>query len=484
MAIIMVQGTGSSVGKSVITAALCRIFHQDGYKVVPYKSQNMSNNSFATIEGEEMGRAQVLQAHAAGIRPRSIMNPILIKPTSDTNAQLIVNGKVHGDFSATEYEKLKPGFREMIKSQLEELQKDYDIVVVEGAGSPAEINLRKNDIVNMGLATMVNCPVILVGDIDKGGVFASLYGTVKLVSQQESDLIAGTLINKFRGDITLLNPGVKMLEDLTGKPNLGVVPYFRLNLEEEDGEISYKRNADKPVDVAVLLFPHLSNHSDIEALKCEEDVSVRFVSRPEQLGNPDMLILPGSKSTIYDLEWMKKTGLFEKVKSLKNTIIVGICGGYQMMGNSVSDPLGLEGPQEYSQGLGLIPMTTVMQGEKTVRQIEGSLLNDSMKKVYGYEIHMGESRYEREPKRLLALDGPEGYISEDGNVIGTYLHGIFDSKDFREHILGEIRNRKGLEKRDSIDFIRLREESLDALADVVRENINLESIYGILKLQK
>ncbi len=482
MAKLMIQGTGSSVGKSVTTAALLRIFKQDGYKVVPYKSQNMSNNSFITLEGEEMGRAQVLQAYAAGIRPRSIMNPILIKPSADAMAQVIVNGKVHGNFSATEYEIMKPKFKVMIKEQLEELEEQYDIIVIEGAGSPAEINLRKNDVVNMGLATMVDCPVLLVGDIDKGGVFASLYGTIKLLEKEEQELIKGTIINKFRGDINLLLPGIKQLEDLTQKDNLGVIPYYYFELEEEDGASFYKRDVTDSIDFAVLRLPHLSNHSDFEVLKYEKDVSLRFVTKKEELGNPDVLFIPGTKNTIYDLEWLKKNGLFDQIKSLKDTVIFGICGGYQMLGKMVNDKESVESKIVSSAGFDKIPMVTDMEPMKVTKQSKG-YLNESVK-VYGYEIHMGQSKFLEDINHLIQLeDGHvDGYMSSDEKVYGTYMHGVFDSPSFREHFINPLRKEKGLMEKKSINYEEIREETLDKLADVVRENLDMDKIYKILNL--
>ncbi|MEA3424521.1 MAG: cobyric acid synthase [Bacillota bacterium] len=482
MAKIMIQGTGSSVGKSVTTAALLRIFKQDGYKVVPYKSQNMSNNSFITLEGEEMGRAQVLQAYAAGVRPRSIMNPILIKPSADAMAQVIVNGKVHGNFSATEYEKMKPKFKVMIKEQLEELEDEYDIIVIEGAGSPAEINLRKNDVVNMGLATMIDCPVLLVGDIDKGGVFASLYGTIKLLQKEEQELIKGTIINKFRGDINLLLPGIKQLEDLTLKDNLGVIPYYHFELEEEDGASFYKRDATDAIDFAVLRLPHLSNHSDFEVLKYEKDVSLRFITKKEELGNPDVLFIPGNKNTIYDLEWLKKNGIFDQIQSLEDTVVFGICGGYQMLGKMVNDKDSVESKIVSSVGFDKIPMITDMEPMKVTKQSKG-YLNESVK-VYGYEIHMGKSRFLEDTNHLIQLeDGHvDGYVSPDKKVYGTYMHGVFDSPSFREYFINPLRKEKGLTEKKSINYEEIREETLDKLADLVRENLDMDKIYKILNM--
>ncbi|MDF2673093.1 MAG: cobalamin biosynthesis protein CobQ [Clostridiales bacterium] len=341
MAKIMIQGTGSSVGKSIIVAALCRIFKQDGYSVCPYKSQNMSLNSYITMDGKEMGRAQVLQAYAAGIEPQVFMNPILLKPTGDTRCQVIVNGKVYDNHSAEEYHNLKILFKDMLKEQFLELEKDFDIIVMEGAGSPAEINLRDRDIVNMGMAELVDAPVLIVGDIDKGGVFASLAGTMLLLTEEERERVKGTIINKFRGDIKLLTPGLDMLEEIIKRPCLGVAPYFKLVLEDEDGAMmEINKKVTGPIDVAVIMLPHVSNFTDVDCLKTEEDVSVRFVSSIEEFGRPDLLVIPGSKNTIEDLNTIRNSGFEEKILDYSRTgRILGICGGYQMLGQIILDPL-------------------------------------------------------------------------------------------------------------------------------------------------
>lgn len=485
MAKLMIQGTGSSVGKSVLTAALLRIFKQDGFKVVPYKSQNMSNNSYITLEGEEMGRAQVLQAYAAGVRPNSIMNPILIKPSGDMNAQLIVKGKVHGQFSASEYEEMKPVFKDMIREQLEELENEYDIVVIEGAGSPAEINLRKNDIVNMGLATMVNCPVLIVGDIDKGGVFASLYGTVKLLEKNEQDLIKGTIINKFRGDVNLLLPGIKDLERLTGKSNLGIIPYFHLNLEEEDGAEYYNRQIDSAIDIAVIGLPHLSNLSDFDALKYEEDVSLRFIVRKEEIGKPDVLIIPGTKNTISDLIWLKETGIFKAIEKLEDSKVFGICGGYQMLGKEIIDSDQIEGNRISESGFGKIPMVTTMEPIKVTNQSSGILVENNDVEVYGYEIHMGKANFHDETKALFIFSNgmTDGYMSEDKKIFASYLHGVFDSPSFREYFINPIRKEKNIREKKSVNYEEKREDNLNQLANVVRENLDMTKIYEIIGIQ-
>jgi len=479
----MIQGTSSSVGKSIITTGLLRIMAQDGLRVAPFKAQNMSNNSFITLEGDEMGRAQVLQAQGAGIRPHRLMNPILIKPSGDMQAQLVVRGRVHGQYSASEYEALKPRFMAMILEDLAALEADSDIVVIEGAGSPAEINLRRNDLVNMGLATRIKSPVLLAGDIDRGGVFAALYGTLKLLSGEEQDLIKGTLINKFRGDMSLLEPGIRQIEALMAREVLGVIPYFNFPLEDEDGVAVYPRAYTGGVDVAVVRFPHLSNLSDFDALKSEEGVSLRFVETLKDLGSPDLLVLPGTKNTIGDLGWLKATGLDEGILRLKETRILGICGGYQVLGRRLSDPEGIEGRILEEEGLGLIPMDTRIMPLKVTRQVTGLLKEEPRLPVRGYEIHMGRSTGHGPLPPLILLEGgeEEGYRSDDGRVLGTYLHGIFDSPSFRERLFNPVRRARGLTPVKSLDYDAIRETHLDALADLMRQSLDMAKIYRIIE---
>lgn len=343
---IMIQGTMSNVGKSALAAGLCRVLKQDGYKVAPFKSQNMALNSFITKEGLEMGRAQVMQAEAAGIEPEAIMNPILLKPTNDTGSQVIINGKPIGVMAAREYYRHKKEYIPAIMDAYHELEKKYDIIVIEGAGSPAEINLKKDDIVNMGMAKLADAPVLLVGDIDRGGVFAQIAGTVMLLEEDEKARIKGTIINKFRGDVSILEPGLRMLEDKTDIPVTGVVPYFYLDLDEEDSLTERFQKKEKPglIDLAVIRFPRISNFTDLAPLEALEEVSVRYVSSPAEFGNPDAVILPGTKNTISDLLWMRQNGLEARVlkHSAQNKPVFGICGGYQMLGMEISDPTGEE----------------------------------------------------------------------------------------------------------------------------------------------
>ena len=518
MAKIMVQGTASSVGKSILVTALCRILKQDGYSVCPFKSQNMSLNSYITLDGKEMGRAQVLQAYAAGLEPEVYMNPILLKPTSDKKCQIIVNGKVFGNSTAMEYHNMKLEFKDMLKQQFEELEKKFDIIVMEGAGSPAEINLRDRDIVNMGMAELIDAPVILAGDIDKGGVFASLAGTLLLLNEDEKKRVKATIINKFRGDVEILKPGLTMLEDIIHIPCAGVVPYFKLDLEDEDGAVEFNKKITAPIDIAVIKLPHISNFTDLDALKAEEDVSIRFVTNKEELGTPDLLIIPGTKNTIEDLISLRNSGLEEFIiKYSKEGNILGICGGYQMLGNSLNDPYGVETNLEKIEGMKLLDIDTVFEEEKITTRVKARSINmrdtnaahsekDDLEshsnisiEAYGYEIHMGICKYGHnskplfeiydkndqhsfaEDKATLSLDGA---INAAGNIMGTYIHGILDGVEFREHIVNTLRIKKGMEPKKSKIYESLREKELDKLATIVRESIDMDAIYTILGIER
>lgn len=510
---IMLQGTASDVGKSLLTAALCRIFKQDGLKVIPFKSQNMALNSYITEEGLEMGRAQVFQAEAAGLKPSVRMNPILLKPTSDKGSQVVINGKVHGNMTAREYHEFKPQLLDMLKQHFKAMEEEYDVVVMEGAGSPAEINLRDKDIVNMGMAEAVDAPVILIGDIDKGGVFASLVGTVMLLSEEEKKRVKGLIINKFRGDKTILDPGIKMLEDLIGIPVLGVIPYTYLQLEEEDSLTTRfkKRNAKKSksadrrraLEVAVIWLPHMSNFTDFNRLELEEDVNIRYIKRGEEVGEADLIILPGSKNTLRDLDYLKESGLDMEIYKLKEegSFVMGICGGYQMLGQKVSDPEGIEGNVKEAYGLGLLNTVTVLKGDKVTTQVEAVIESELPGilgacggiKVKGYEIHMGITEKAGEGQELLTIENQlgervsllEGSVNPEGNVFGTYLHGIFDEGVFTRTLLNAIREAKGLEAMTSeiTSFEAFKQGEYDKLAQAVRENLDMEAIYKILNEQ-
>ena len=479
---IMIQGTMSNAGKSLLAAGLCRIFKQDGYRVAPFKSQNMALNSFITKDGAEMGRAQVVQAEAAGIEPDVRMNPILLKPTTDVGSQVIVNGQVQGNMRAMEYYRRKREFIPAVMEAYNSLAQDYDIIVIEGAGSPAEINLKATDIVNMGLAELVDAPVLLVGDIDRGGVFAQLYGTIALLEPQEQQRIKGTIVNKFRGDRAILQPGIDILEKICGVPVAGVIPYTHVDIDDEDSLSTRFHTGDgrKDIDIAVVKLPRISNFTDVSPLERFESVSVRYIERPDQLHQPDMILLPGTKSTIADLLWLRQSGLEAAIcqQAARGCIVFGICGGYQMLGASVRDPLGVEaaGVTEI-KGMGLLPMDTVFQGEKVQQQtsgvfgeIPGVLHSLSGMKYTGYEIHMGRSQQQLAP------------LVNQGNVYGSYIHGIFDGAGIAQAIIGDLAARKGIDPGTLTVFDpeRYKQEQYDKLADAVRGGLDMDFVYKVL----
>ncbi len=486
---IMIQGTMSNVGKSLIAAGLCRIFKQDGYRVAPFKSQNMALNSFITSEGLEMGRAQVVQAEACGIPPSVLMNPILLKPTTDMGSQVIVMGKSEGNMEARQYFRNKKQYIPLIRDAYEALAAENDIIVIEGAGSPAEINLKADDIVNMGMARIADAPVLLVGDIDRGGVFAQLLGTMLLLEPDEQERVAGLIINKFRGDPSILEPGLRMLEEKAGKPVMGVVPYAHVKIEEEDSlaeELSQNRT-HAPIDIAVIRLPKISNFTDFEMLSQEEMVSVRYVKEPGELGNPDCVILPGTKSTLADLSWLRQSGIEAAVIHLHHngTPVIGICGGYQMLGMHISDPEETEGGGSM-RGMELLPFRTVFREEKTMRQSAGvtalqQIPELSGHRVTGYEVHMGETVPVGEAgsaaERFLKLEsGFDGAVSDQ--VIGTYLHGLFDEADFRGAFIRWLAERKGISADGGAESYRdFKERQYDLLADVLRESLDLKAVY-------
>ena len=476
---IMIQGTMSNAGKSLLAAGLCRVFKQDGYRTAPFKSQNMALNSFITAAGGEMGRAQVVQAEAAGIPPDVRMNPILLKPTTDMGSQVIVNGAVQGNMRAMEYYRRKPEFFPAVMAAYESLASEFDIIVIEGAGSPAEINLKRDDIVNMGLAKRVNAPVLLVGDIDRGGVFAQLYGTVALLEEDERALIKGVVVNKFRGDRAILEPGLAMLEKLCGVPVAGVLPYLHVDIDDEDS-LSERFGRDGPaklIDIAVARLPRISNFTDLGPFERYANVSVRYVSSPKELGDPDLIVLPGTKSTIEDLRWLRQNGLEAAIKQAasRGTPVAGICGGYQMLGRRISDPEGAEAaPGTELSGLGLLDMETVFRGDKVQTQtrgrfgeIEGLLSSLTGLSYEGYEIHMGRSREARP-----ALTGK-------GNVYGTYIHGIFDAPNVADEVLKALCRRKGADfaRLGAFDAASYRERQYDLLADAVRASLDMDLVY-------
>lgn len=499
---IMLQGTASNVGKSTIVTGLCRIFKQDGYTVVPFKSQNMALNSFITKEGLEMGRAQVSQAEASGIEPIADMNPILLKPSGNHKSQVIVRGKVVGNMSSTEYHDYKLELMDVLKDTFDELNNKYDITVMEGAGSCAEINLKERDISNMGMANIADAPVIIVGDIDRGGVFASLAGTMLLLNDEERKRVKGVIINKFRGRKELLGDGVKMLEDIIKVPVLGVVPYNDIKIEDEDSVTTrFKKSVGiRDVHIEIVRTPHMSNFTDFHIFETQEDVSVRYVDYKESLGNPDIVIIPGSKSTIDDLKFIRENGLEEQIKALhkKGKLIIGICGGYQMLGKKLKDPYHVEGEREEYDGIGLLDTETIFEREKTTTQVEaticeglnGYLKNLGGKKVSGYEIHMGVTNRSNEISDLdniykklgEVVNYTEGSVNSEGNVFGTYLHGIFDEIDFTRSLLNNIREMKNLEKIESkvSSYKEFKEKEYDKLADFLREHLDIDKIYEIM----
>lgn len=550
--VIMIQGTMSGAGKSMLVAGLCRIFRQDGYRVAPFKSQNMALNSYITGEGLEMGRAQVMQAEAAGIAPSVHMNPILLKPTNDVGSQVIVNGEVVGNMSAREYFAYKKQLIPDIKKAFAKLEEQADIIVIEGAGSPAEINLKENDIVNMGMAELVDAPVLLVGDIDRGGVFAQLLGTVMLLAENERARVKGLIINKFRGDKTLLEPGIDMLEkqieralknvnipvnaaiaedtNIVGGmqipvqiPVIGVVPYMSVRLEDEDSLSGrFDRQQVKAMDLAVIRYPRISNFTDFDVFEQAEGVSLRYVQNVAELGEPDMVFLPGSKNTIGDLKWMRENGLEAAVKKLAQRVpVFGICGGFQMLGEWISDPGGVEdqsvgeerndSARSGIRGMELLPVTTVLREEKIRRvvQTEFAGLGGMLEKlnglaIEGYEIHMGETAGadgEIEGTDVIPADGlrrlTDGVkrntgtilgqaVVQNGDIYGTYIHGIFDGKGVAPAILDVLAAKKGvamgtIETGQMLDYRAYKETQYDLLAETLREHLDMQAIYGMLR---
>ena len=485
---IMVQGTMSGAGKSLLCTALCRIFAQDGYKVAPFKSQNMALNSFVTRAGLEMGRAQVVQAQAAGVEPDVRMNPILLKPSSDVGSQVIVNGEVRGDMPARAYFRQKKTLIPEILRAYESLAQEYDILVIEGAGSPAEINLKADDIVNMGLAKLVDAPVLLVGDIDRGGVFAQLYGTVALLEADERARICGLIINKFRGDVEILRPGLAMLEEKTHLPVLGVVPYTRADIEDEDSlsERLQSSKAVKPLDAAVVRLPHISNFTDFMPLEQHPLLGVRYVQNVRELGSPDLIILPGTKNTVGDLLWLRQCGLEAAVQKLAKhgTPILGVCGGYQMLGRTLDDTLGSESGQPQTlRGLALLPTDTVFTAEKHRAQVTATAAAPfAGASLTGYEIHTGRTAVQGTSFCIQADGTPEGCVQ--GTVFGTYLHGLFDSGELTEKLAAYLCKQKGLcpEAAAPISMERYRAQQFDLLADSVRTALDLPAVYAAMGL--
>ena len=495
---IMIQGTMSNAGKSLLTAGLCRIFRQDGYRVATFKSQNMALNSYITSEGLEMGRAQVMQAEAAGIEPSVIMNPILLKPTNDTGSQVIVNGEVLGTMSARDYFKYKKNIVPDIMKAFRALAEKNDIIVIEGAGSPAEINLKTDDIVNMGMAKMADAPVLLAGDIDRGGVFAQLYGTVELLEPEERNRIRGLIINKFRGDKTILDPWIEMLEEKCGIPVVGVAPYLDIQVEDEDSLTErFDRGQETGlIDIAVIRIPRISNFTDFNPLESIPGVSLRYVKHTSDLKNPDVIILPGTKNTMEDLRWLRESGMEALILKAadRGTLIFGICGGYQMLGETLSDPHGVEAGGSM-RGMGLLPMDTIFAEKKTRTQVTGRFLDldgdyETLSEVEftGYEIHMGDS-VRRNPAKpctsvrdeVMGKEKTEGTFTR--NVCGTYVHGIFDKEETALALIRAAGKKKGVDvsRMEGVDFASFKEQQYDILAAELRKHLDMKKIYEILE---
>ena len=498
---IMVQGTGSHVGKSIITAGLCRIFKNMGYRVAPFKSQNMALNSAVAKEGGEIGRAQAIQAEACGIEPSVHMNPVLLKPNSDMGSQVIIHGRVVGNMKAREYYAFKNKAWEAVCESYRRLSEEFDLIVIEGAGSPAEVNLKENDIVNMKVAEMARAKVILVSDIDRGGVFASLIGTMELLTPSEREMVCGFIINKFRGDKTLLDPGLSFIEERTGVPVLGVVPYLKdMGIGEEDSVDLEKRNVgaycntplqNRFIKIGVIRLPHISNYTDFDSLQKEADVHLNYIQRIEEVEGLDLVIIPGSKNTIDDLIFLKKTGLAEVIKKHfeSGKHVVGICGGYQILGLKVDDPHGVETDGGSEEGLGLLPVETVLLKDKVTANVEAVSHPSSFilhPSIRGYEIHMGESNIVGDAGPLFVIkkrngevvDIPDGAMTVDGRCWGTYIHGIFDNDGFRRDFLNRIRREKGL---NAVEETAKRDNGFDRLAGALAENIDIKRILGFIE---
>jgi len=490
---LMIQGTSSNAGKSVIAAALCRIVLQDGYSVAPFKAQNMSLNSYVTQDGGEMGRAQVVQAQACRIAPDVRMNPILLKPSSDTGTQVIIMGKPVGNMNVEQYIRYKPEAFRCVLEAYDSLTSEHDVIILEGAGSPAEVNLKHHDIVNMAMGRYARSPVILVGDIDRGGVFASFVGTMEVLAEWERRLVAGFVINRFRGDESLLNDAVSYLECHTGRPTFGIVPYLtNLGLPEEDS-VTFKNSpkeracpAGDAVEIALIDLPHISNFTDFDSLRMEPDVHLRVVRSSYDVGSPDAIILPGSKNVIGDLDYLTKDGLAERIADLAHdgkTEIVGICGGFQILGTEIADPHGIESGERTMRGLGLLPVATTLAMEKTLQCVSARHV-DSGITLRGYEIHHGQTNGLNLPATVVREDGTVvGVKSKDGLLWGTYLHGIFDADEFRRWFIDRLRTRKGLTPMGRVLAPYDLEPAFDRLAEVVRRCLNMEKIYQLMGLR-
>jgi len=501
---LMIQGTASSSGKSLLTTALCRILRADGYQVAPFKAQNMSNNSYVTADGLEMGRAQVVQAYAAGLQPDVRMNPVLLKPTSDKKSQVVLRGKPAFTMDASSWHSTRETLRDTIRSCYHSLQKEFDIMVIEGAGSPAEINLKKGDVVNMGMARMADAPVIIVGDIDRGGVFASLVGTLQLLDEDERKRVKGFIINKFRGDVTLLQSGFEQLEAITDVAVLGVVPMIDHAIDDEDGvsqRLAKQSTAMQEIDICAIRLPHISNYTDVIPLERVPGVTLRWCDSAAAIAKPDIIILPGTKATIADLTAIQKTGIAARIQEFAHNggLVFGICGGFQMLGNDIYDPSHVESSQTKARGLALLDMTTEFDTEKHTTQITleiHSADSSPLRLLHGqcgpgYEIHMGRSTYG-------PLSVPFTYSSDTNNtrwqsgitnatgtIAGTYAHGFFDAAAIATNFVNSLRTHKGLAPLEDqlVERMNSLTADIDALAAVVRKSVDIDKIYKIAGLR-
>jgi adenosylcobyric acid synthase len=482
--VIMIQGTASHVGKSVLVTALCRIFKQDGFKVAPFKAQNMALNSFVTKEGGEIGRAQAVQAEAAGIEPSVHINPVLLKPEAEAKSQVIVLGKVAKNLKASQYYKYTPYLLGVIEDSLNHLRSRYDIVVVEGAGSPAEVNLKEREIVNMRIARMVNAPVLLVGDIDRGGVFASIIGTLELLAEEERDLVKGLIINKFRGDMALLKPGLDFSEKRTGKPFLGVIPYFRgISIAQEDSvylDERTNRPGGQGVNIAVIRLPHISNYDDFDPLE-ETGCTLCYTTKPSELSGAELIILPGTKSTIADLLYLRQQGLDQTIiqQAGAGTPVIGICGGYQMLGKTINDPHKVESKENS------VAVKTTTQVKARIVAERGLFEGLKNMEVTGYEIHMGQTRSQNHPAVFQVVETPQGKASysdgatsDGGLIFGTYIHGFFHNANLTHALLNRLQQLRGLPASPPV-AINNRDRQYDELSEVVGQNLNMREVYKI-----
>ncbi len=501
---LMILGSGSDVGKSILVTALCRIFRQEGIRVAPFKAQNMALNSFITSEGGEMGRAQVVQALAAGLAPHVDMNPILLKPSTDVGSQVIVHGKVYAQFSAQEYYRHKPRLVRKVMESYRRLEEQYELIILEGAGSAVELNLRKNDLVNFQMAKKAGAAVILVADIDRGGVFAATIGTHHLLTRTQRALLAGFIINKFRGDPALFQEGLEIIERRTRRPVFGVLPYLKdLALPEEDSVALSRKTCRAPagagcLNLGVIRLPHISNYTDFDPLEQEPDVALSYLGPHDRLEDVDLLIIPGTKNTISDLDFLKDSGLFSRILAFAAAggRIIGICGGYQILGREVRDPLGVEGPPRTAAGLGLLPVVTTLAGRKTTTQVEAVPAGapGGSEVLRAYEIHMGVTdphgpgtpAFRIVSRNGLPAEVADGWVSPDRNLWGTYLHGVFDNDAFRRTLLQNVPAKHGRESQSSSEagspwsYQAFLETQLDRLADVVRSHVDMAKIRALI----